>query len=162
MRFELQIPNTTKIVQANLFNRDDLDWPQQLAPDTGRQLLVKWMTDPANPYFARNAVNRVSAQMFGRGLIEPLDDLSEGNPASHPEVMEALSQAFIASGYDLKYLIRIIASAKVYQLGRATVMDVRDDTSFAGMRVRGLSGEQVYDSLQIAAGATIVVERSGE
>jgi len=152
-RLELTIPNTRKTVAPQLLTGPQAQWPEVLEDDTGRTLLATWVTARGNPYFARNAVNRVWANLFGTGLVEPLDDLSGENPASHPELMDELAKAFADSGYDLKYLTTAIVLSKAYQLSSVLPQSGSDNPrSFARSAVRGLTGEQLYDSFRVAAG----------
>src|SRR5207244_840940 len=81
-----------------------------------RQALAGWMTSPENPYFARVLVNRVWADLMGRGLVEPVDDLRATNPPSNPALLDALAQDFRQNGYDLKKLLRTIMTSRVYAL----------------------------------------------
>ena len=80
--------------------------------DDPRVALAKWMTAPDNPYFARATANWVWAQLFGKGLVDPPDDMSRANPPVHPELLDALAKHFIASKYDLRDLIRTIATSR--------------------------------------------------
>ena len=80
-----------------------------------RQQLATWMTGNANPYFARSTVNRIWKHLLGRGLVEPVDDLSQTNPGTHPQLLEDLASGFRDSEYDLKALIRRIARSQAYQ-----------------------------------------------
>ncbi len=146
----IAIPNTTRTVGAALMDKSPLVWPEPLADDSARRLLANWVTAKDNPYFARNAVNRVWANLFGLGLVEPLDDLSEDNPSNQPELLDELTRTFIASGFNLKYLTRAVALSKAYQL--ADTATDGNPRLFARMAIRGLTGEQLYDSLRIAAG----------
>jgi hypothetical protein len=81
-----------------------------------RESLADWMTSSENEYFAKVQVNRVWAAMMGRGLVEPVDDLRSTNPPTNPELLDALAKEFQSSGYDLKHLIKTIASAHAYSL----------------------------------------------
>lgn len=81
-----------------------------------RQQLAAWMTSKNNLYFARVQVNRVWAELMGRGLVEPVDDLRSTNPASNPELLDALAKSFQDSDYDLKALLKQIAMSHVYSL----------------------------------------------
>jgi hypothetical protein len=81
-----------------------------------RVALAGWMIDPANPYFARTVVNRVWKRLLGRGLVEPVDDLRPTNPATHPELLDALAADFTAHGHDLRRLIRLIVTSRTWQL----------------------------------------------
>lgn len=153
VRFELSIPNTNKTLAARLLTDPQPQWPEVLQHDTGRKLLAAWVTAKDNPFFARNAVNRVWAGFFGTGLVEPLDDLSDDNPASHPMLLDELARAFTDSGFDLKYLTTAIVRSKAYQLSSVRPTGGSTDPRlFAVAQVRGLTGEQLYDSLRIAAG----------
>jgi len=113
-----------------------------------RVALADWMTSPENPYFARAAVNRVWWHLFGRGLVNPVDDMHSGNAPSHPELLNLLSQRFVASGYDLKLLCRAIATSRTYQqTSRPGEQGDAEAKLFSRMPVRVLSAEQLYDSL---------------
>ncbi|MBN9121767.1 MAG: DUF1553 domain-containing protein [Planctomycetes bacterium] len=153
VRLELAIPNTKRAVAPRLLTDPQPRWPEALADDTGRTLLANWVTAKDNPYFAKNAVNRVWAGFFGTGLVEPLDDLSGEGAANHPELLSELAKAFADSGFDLKYLTTAITLTRAYQhssevhAGGAT-----DPRLFARAAIRGLTGEQLYDSLRVAAG----------
>ena len=74
------------------------------------------MTSSQNPYFAKAAVNRIWSLFFGRGIVDPVDDFSSTNRATHPELLELLAQRFQEHHYDLKYLIREITNSRTYQL----------------------------------------------
>ena len=67
-----------------------------------RSQLAEQITSPRTTQFAKAFVNRVWAELLGRGIVEPVDDFSEHNPASHPETLEALAKEFIAHGYDAR------------------------------------------------------------
>jgi Protein of unknown function (DUF1553)/Protein of unknown function (DUF1549) len=77
-----------------------------------RKALADWMVSADNPFFARAMVNRMWAHFFGRGLVHPVDDMHEDNPASHPALLEALTEQFKAHGFDLKYLCRAICASE--------------------------------------------------
>ncbi|HEV8607963.1 MAG TPA: DUF1549 domain-containing protein [Tepidisphaeraceae bacterium] len=88
-----------------------------LAPDEDpRMALADWMADKNNPFFAKALVNRYWKHFFGRGLVDPEDDMRETNPATNPELLDRLAKNFIDSGFDLKGLVRTIAQSRVYQL----------------------------------------------
>jgi hypothetical protein len=117
-----------------------------------RAVLARWVTSEDNPYFARAAVNRVWWLFFGRGLVQPVDDLGPHTTATHPEVLDLLAADFVASGFNLRRTMQIVAGSKPYQLAGANV-DRRDwETNYAAMPVRSLSAQQVYDALLQASG----------
>jgi hypothetical protein len=91
--------------------------PSPVAPDEdARKVLADWMAEPANPFFARALVNRYWKHFFGRGLVEPEDDMRVTNPPAHPELLDALAGRFVAHGYDLKDLVRTLCTSRVYRL----------------------------------------------
>lgn len=152
---ELTIPNTKKTLTAALLDDTAAAWPAAPAPDTGRKLLAGWVTSRDNPYFARNAVNRLWAHVYGTALVEPLDDLSGEGAGVGPnaDLLRDLAGAFAESGFDLKYLTRALVLTRAYQLSTAAPQGTPTELSlFARMPVRGLTGEQLYDSLRVAAG----------
>ncbi|MCE9528714.1 MAG: DUF1553 domain-containing protein [Planctomycetales bacterium] len=118
-----------------------------------RQKVVEWMRKPDNPFFARAIVSRVWTHYFGRGLIDPPDDLSPHNPVSHPALLDELCRRFIASGYDLKWLHRTILSSRTYQQSsQAGRFNEMDRTNFAYFYYRRLPAEVLLDSLDQATG----------
>jgi hypothetical protein len=115
---------------------------------TRRTQLAAWVTSAENPYFARAAVNRVWALLFGRGLVEPVDDLGAHNPASHPQVLDDLAAWFASSGYNLRQLVRVLALTQAYQRSSESGEgDALPPESFARMAVKSLTAEQLYDCL---------------
>jgi Protein of unknown function (DUF1549)/Protein of unknown function (DUF1553) len=148
--FEMPLPGGKKTVGPKLLEETELKWPDTRTDDSARTLLADWVSAKQNPYFARNIVNRAWAQMFGLGLVEPLDDLSGQNPASHPELLDELAKAFADSGFDRKFLYTALVRTQVYQL--SSVGTSTNPRLYARAAVRGLTGEQLYDSLRVASG----------
>jgi hypothetical protein len=123
--------------------------PLNLSPDDDpREALVRWMTAPENPYFSRALVNRYWKHFFSRGLVDPEDDMRATNPASNPELLEALSQHFIKSHFDLKDLVRTICRSRVYQLSaEANTHNLEDTQHHARFYPRRLVAEVLLDSI---------------
>ena len=119
-----------------------------------RAVLADWLTDAKNPWFARAAVNRMWHYFLGFGLIDPVDDLgADDNPPSHPELLDELARQLAAHDFDLKYLIRAITGSQTYQrTSRQTHPGQKDPRLFARAAVRGLSPEQLFDSVIEATG----------
>ncbi|HET6572356.1 MAG TPA: DUF1553 domain-containing protein [Fimbriiglobus sp.] len=120
-----------------------------------RKKLADWATAPDNPFFARNVVNRFWGYLMGRGLVEPLDDIRATNPASNPELLDALAADFVAHKYDLKHLLRTILSSRAYQLSsQITAGNAADgsNTYFTRYTVKRLTAEQVADAMDFATG----------
>jgi hypothetical protein len=118
-----------------------------------RALVGRWMRRPDNPFFARAIVNRVWAHYFGRGIIDPPDNLSSFNPPSHPELLQELCREFIRHGYDLKWLHRSILLSRTYQQsGLAGADNALDRSNYAYFYYRRLGAEVLLDALDQATG----------
>jgi len=124
------------------------------APDQDRrEAFARWLTAPDNPFFARAAVNRIWNHLFGRGLVEPVDDFRTTNPASHPSLLDALAADFVKHGYDRKRLIRLVMTSRTYQLShRPTPTNGADEKYFSKYPVRRLGAEQLLDAIADATG----------
>ena len=119
-----------------------------------REQLAQWLTAKENPYFAKSIVNRYWSYFFGRGIIDPVDDIRASNPASNPELLDALTKDFIEHNHDLKRLIRLICSSVTYQRSLdANVWNEDDTANFSHALPRRLAAEQLYDSIIQATGA---------
>lgn len=111
--------------------------------------VMKWMSQPENPWFARAFVNRVWATYFHRGIIDPPDNLNPANPPSHPELLDWLTEQFVARGYDMKWLHRAIVSSETYQRSWKPSINNREDRrNFSRMIPRRMPAEVVYDSIK--------------
>lgn len=114
--------------------------PAVAAEEDPRQALAAWVTSSENPYFARVIVNRVWADLMGRGIVEPVDDLRATNPPSNEALLEALAVSFREGGYDLKKLIRHIMTSAVYGLsstpGDRNAVDTRNYSRHYRQRLR--------------------------
>jgi hypothetical protein len=120
-----------------------------------RELVMAWMRKPGNPYFARAIVNRVWAHYFGRGIIDPPDNLSAFNPATHPELLKELSDGFIANKFDLRWLHRTILNSRTYQQSSTPAEGAAADrTHYAYFPMRRLPAEVLLDALNTATGTT--------
>ena len=120
-----------------------------LAPDDDpRQALADWLTKPDNRFFARALVNRYWKHFFNRGLVDPEDDMRDTNPATNPELLDALAADFVKSGYDLKALVRTLTRSTVYQLSATpNQYNARDRHHFARYYPRRLNAEVLYDAV---------------
>lgn len=122
--------------------------------ETRREQLAQWLTARENPYFAKSIVNRYWSYFFGRGIIDPVDDIRASNPASNPELLDALTRDFVEHNHDLKRLIRLICNSATYQRSLdANVWNEDDTANFSHALPRRLSAEQLYDSIIQATGA---------
>jgi hypothetical protein len=154
----LRMPGGNRTVAARF-----LDGAPPPARQAGRprQAFADWLTGRQNPYFAPATVNRVWAQFFGVGLVDPVDDFGEHNPPSHPALLADLAAAFVKHDFDIPFLIRAITSSAAYQRSSApTSRDQDDPRLFARRQARGLSAEQLFDSLALATGYADPVPRA--
>ncbi|MEX0701641.1 MAG: DUF1549 domain-containing protein [Planctomycetales bacterium] len=121
------------------------------APHFSRKnAIADWIANPENPYFTKAVANRIWAQFMGRGIVHPVDNLSEFNAPSHPELWDTLTAELVARKYDLKWLIREIANTKAYQLSSAGPVDRAMPRWFEQANVRPLIAEELADSLAAA------------
>ena len=120
---------------------------------TGRQQLADWLTDPSNPYFAKAIVNRLWKLMMGKGLIEPVDDLRDTNPATHPALLAKLAADFQANGYRLRHTLRMIAVSTTYaRTANATPENKDDDRFYSHALRRPLEAEVLSDAISDVLG----------
>ena len=139
------LPESAKVVPAKFLQGEQ---PPVKATEPARPIIAKWMTSADNPFFARAMANRLWYQVFGRGLVNPVDDMHKDNPASHPELLDALTAQLKANGFDTKYLIRAICNSEAYQRSSKPTADNASDTDLYSHRVvRVLAPEQLFDSL---------------
>ena len=149
-KHELTVPDTQRTVSATFLDGTTPEWTEGAS---ARVKLAEWITARSNPLFSRALANRLWAHFFGIGLVDPLDDLDESNLPSHPALLALLSSEFAAHDFRFEHLIRAITASRAYQLTSQTTHDSqRDPRRFAAMPVRGLSAEQLFDSLALAVG----------
>ncbi|MCB1078967.1 MAG: DUF1553 domain-containing protein, partial [Verrucomicrobiae bacterium] len=114
-----------------------------------RAVLAEWMASPQNPYFSRNVVNLVWSHFFGIGIIDPVDDVRVSNPATNPELLDAMAKKFEGEyAYDFKKLVRDICNSRAYQRSTQTNPSNKDDLkNFARARVRRQRAEVMLDTI---------------
>jgi hypothetical protein len=119
-----------------------------------RQRFADWLTSPKNPFFARAVANRYWAHFFGRGIVDPLDDMRVTNPPSNPELLDALAQNLIDNKYSLKALVKTICKSRTYQLSSTpTEINASDKQSYARYYPRRLQAEVLYDAVSNLTGS---------
>jgi hypothetical protein len=144
-RGEIKIPGQDKPVQARFLDGKQPEWKD---PAGTRPTLVEWMTAADNPFFARAIVNRLWAYFFGAGLDDPADGSGVESPTAHKELLDELARQFVAHQHDLNFLIRTITASRAYQRTSAlSHASQKDPRQFARMPLRGVSPEQLFDSL---------------
>jgi len=119
-----------------------------------RAILAEQITSPQNRYFSRCLVNRLWAELVGRGFVEPVDDLSDQNVPSHPQTLDYLADEFVASGFDLRAVIRMITTSEAYQRAHAYGVDeaVQEEleAAFLATPSRRMLSETLFDSVVTA------------
>jgi len=116
--------------------------------------LAAMVTNPRNRLFAQSFVNRVWGELMGRGFVEPVDNFSAENPASHPRTMDFLADEFIANGYELKSLVKLIVNSEPYQRQHAVGVEdpvrIELESAFLATPMRRMISEVLYDSVVTA------------
>lgn len=123
--------------------------PMQVGSDEDpRHKLVDWMVEPKNPFFARSVANRYWAHFFGRGIVDPLDDMRVTNPPSNPELLDALARDLVEHKYSLKHLIATICKSRTYQLSAVpNEFNKHDKQAYARFYPKRMSAEVLFDAV---------------
>ena len=115
--------------------------------------LANWLTSPQNKDFSRNIANRYFAYLLGRGLVEPIDDMRSTNPPTNPQLLDAVAQHFVDSGFDLKQLIKLIMNSRLYQTdSQPTPNNAADEKFYTHFRVKRLPAEPLLDAIDYVTG----------
>ena len=123
-----------------------------------RVKLAEWIT--AHPYFAEAAVNRIWSYLFGRGIVEPVDDFRAANPPTHPKLLAALAKDFREHDHDLRRMIKTIVSSRTYQLGSRPNRTNREDrTHYSHALPRALDAEVLFDAIATVTGVPLILEQ---
>ncbi len=142
-----------------LIQHADVGLPPGAASVPTRSELAALMVTPQNERFAQVAVNRIWKYYMGDGIVEPVDDWSHAEP-SHPELLQFLAREFVAGGYDVKHIARLIFSSNAYQRQPVAVSIGTDAAArlFAGPARRRMTAEELVDSLHLSAGKRFLCE----
>ncbi|HEY2410856.1 MAG TPA: DUF1549 and DUF1553 domain-containing protein [Pirellulaceae bacterium] len=141
---DVKLPNTEDVVLPQYPSGNS---PSKNELGTRREQLAIWMASRSNPYLARAGVNRAWWHLFGRGLVEPVDDLGRHNAPSHPELLDELTADFIKTGFDLRELYRTLVSTAAYQRTSVWTADPPPPELYVHAAVKTLTAEQLYDSV---------------
>lgn len=152
---EVKLPRTDTVVAPHFLNGDrqieSQDRGPGIQPKSRRQQLARWLTAAENPYFSRATANRVWSTMFGKGIVDPVDDLGIRHPPKSTQLLELLAGHFVDTKFDLRELFRTIALSRAYRLSSgADTDDPRRAEWFAQMNVKTFSAEQVFDCMAVA------------
>ena len=141
----LEHPRTGEIVSTRALGAPAADFT---GVTDRRRLLADWMTSPDNPFFAQAIGNRLWAHYFGRGLVEPIDDLRATNPATNELLLTELAKHLRELNYDLKAFTQTLLNSRVYQLSsRAEESNATDHQNFSHARIKALPAEVLLDAI---------------
>jgi hypothetical protein len=113
-----------------------------------REALADWLTSPENPYFTRSIANRVWANFFGRGIVEPVDDLRISNPASNEPLLQTISEHLVKNDYDIKSLMRLILRSETYRRSSTPLPENEGDQKYYSRYYpRRLMAEVLQDAI---------------
>jgi hypothetical protein len=147
---EIRHPRTGQVLPPTPL--DGVPMPAHSHEDR-RAYLARWLTSPDNTLFARTIVNRVWANFFGRGLVDPVDELRATNPASNEELFDAVTRDFVAHGFDVKRLMRTIMLSFAYQRSSEPQgRNAQDDRYYSHYFVRRLPAEVMLDAVSQITG----------
>ncbi|MGK0185706.1 MAG: hypothetical protein ACI9R3_001485 [Verrucomicrobiales bacterium] len=124
--------------------------PEKASAESGdqRKALAVWLTAPDNPWFARNLTNRMAAHFFGRGLVEPVDDVRATNPPSNPELYDALARHATEVKFDLKEIIRTLTASRTYQLSsHPNETNEIDEQNYSRSLFKPITAEVLLDAV---------------
>ena len=156
---EHKMPGAKSEMAPTIFRGEVLDLG---LPDLERrEKLAYWIVLGDNPFFARAFVNHIQARLMGRGFFNPVDDLGEDAAPLNTEAHDALAGHFVASGFRVKSLFRLLVSTRTYQSER----QAKSVVTFTGAAPKKLRGDEIFDSLVAAIGlpnAETKVEASTE
>jgi hypothetical protein len=146
-----KLPESAKIVPPKFLQGES----PKITGVEMRPTLAKWMTSANNKFFARAMVNRFWYQLYGRGLVNPVDDMHDDNAASHPALLATLTEQFKLHEFDAKFLVRAICNSDAYQRSSVSKDDAAsiDPENYSRREMRVMSPEQMYDSLTVILGA---------
>lgn len=118
-----------------------------------RRALAEWLTSPKNEHFSRNLANRIWAQLLGRGVVEPVDDMRVSNPPVNGPLLDALSQHLADSKFDLRSLVRDVCNSNVYQLSsQPNATNELDTRQFSRAYMRRLRPDIIVDAVVAITG----------
>ncbi len=144
-RAEVKHPKTGEPVLPTPLEGSAIEANEEEDP---RVALANWMTQPGNRFFARVLVNRYWKHFMGRGLVEPEDDLRTTNPPTNPELLDALADNFVKSGFDIRNLISVICNSRTYQLSsNANGINLHDQQNYSRFLPRRLNAEVLLDGV---------------
>jgi len=152
--YDMKHPKDSRVMNPKFIVPANWGGSGAVPTDQRRRLAyAEWLTAKDNPFFAKSTVNRLWSYFFGRGIIDPVDDIRASNPPSNPALLDALTKDFVDHNFDLRQLMRTIANSRTYQQSIATnEWNAQDADNFSHAVPRRLSAEELMDALALATG----------
>jgi hypothetical protein len=142
---EVTQPRTGKTMKPRYIGTGDADVP---AGEDRRAKLADWLTSEKNAFFAKSVANRVWFHLMGKGIVDPVDDFRDSNPACNDELLDALAADFAKSGFDMKALVKTVMKSRTYGLSAQPTESNKDDTKYFSHAVtKLLTAEQLLDAI---------------
>ena len=142
---QVKQPRTNQVMKPRFLGGDEITVGPREDP---RVRLAAWLTAPDNPFFARATVNRIWFHLMGRGIVDPVDDFRDSNPASNDALLNALARDFVDHGFDVKHTIRTIMRSRTYQLSaRPNEFNQHDEKYFSHAVTKLYTAEQLLDAI---------------
>ena len=142
---EVTQPRTQKVMKPRYIGTGDAD----VQPGEDRRVkLAAWLTSPDNAFFSKSVANRVWFHLMGKGIVDPVDDFRESNPACNDELLDALAKDFSKNKFDMKHLVKTIMKSRTYQLSAQPTDSNKDDSKYFSHAVtKLLTAEQLLDAI---------------
>ncbi len=142
---EVRHPLTQKVLPPKPLKGSPIDVKPSEDP---RLAFVDWLTQSDNPYFAHVAVNRIWAEIFGVGLVDPVDDIRATNPASNPKLLATLAEHFRQVGFDQKRLLKTMLESNAYAMdSKPNATNASDNRNFSRHYRRRMRAEVIVDAV---------------
>jgi hypothetical protein len=147
-----------RVVSAKVLGGDEVSIA---GVDDPRSPLMEWLRSKENPYFAKAFVNRVWANYFGVGIVNPTDDMNLANPPSNADLLQYLADGFVDHQFDMKWLHREITSSLAYQRSwQVNETNRHDERNFSRALVRRLPAEVLIDAVRLSTASSKVLARA--
>jgi len=148
---EVRQPRTGQTMKPKALGGPVLDDPASAQDRRAR--LASWLAGPDNPFFAKSLVNRIWFHLMGRGIVEPVDDFRDSNPACNDELLEGLTRDFVKNGYNFKRLVRQVIESRTYQASATTnPLNADDSLYFSHASTKLLPAEVLLDAISTVTG----------
>jgi hypothetical protein len=147
---DVQQPRTGQVVSPKALGGPVYE--EDGTPIDRQEALAEWLTSEENDFFARSMTNRIWYHLMGKGIVDPVDDFRDSNPASNDELLDGLASEFAASGFDLRHLARTILNSRTYRLSaRSNDLNADDEIYFSHAVTKLLPAEVLLDAISTVA-----------